>query len=503
MNNKINTNMKKQTELLNYIYNQRWCNFKEDITNGNVKKITLKETSFDNNNKFFIIGKAEIKNKQPQFFIMPLSRGNLDTFPKLKYKRYNTYDATKDNNYWSALMNSTFLHTSLNIDNDYSLIYQSWFDLDFITKHLNDNSKPLNAEQSNTTLVVGNNTIAFKQQRLIEFSKIPNSEIEMNYNLMKTKCSVIPKTYGHLFLLSPKGESAFVGIVQEFIPNKGDLWKICTKKLSELLKSTIQNKNTKIEASTLRHLRTIMKNLGLKTSEMLNCLSTFKGDDLKPTPITAKYVKEYTEKLKGQISNAKTSVSKNTQNLPDTIKKRLKILLSNWDYYFNTFIKSNIATISKRKRKGKLMRVHGDFHLGQVILSDKGELKFIDFAGEPNLSFEKRREKHPFMYDVAGMYRSINGYLESSVITKYATDENGIIDTEKLQSAYNIIHPVIEKLTADFLKNQIIDKEWLNLEILRRNLYEIDYEIDYRPKMLYVPILNLLNLLNIPQDKQN
>ncbi len=493
--------MKKQTELLNYIYNQRWCNFKEDITNGNVKKITLKETPFDNNKKLFIIGLTEIKNKEPRFFIMPLSKGELDTTQQLKYKKHNVYDATKDNNYWSSLMKETFLNTSLSIDNNYSLIYQSWFNLDFITNHINDNSKPLNAEQSNTTLVVGNNTIAFKQQRLIEFSKIQNPEIEMNYNLMKTKCSVVPKTYGHLFLLSSKGESAFVGIIQEFIPNKGDLWKICTKKLSELLKSAIQNKKSKIEAKDLRPLRTIMKNLGLKTNEMANCLASFKGD-LKPIPITTKYIKEYSEKLKQQIATSKITIAKNIENIPDAIKQRLDILLSNWDYYLNAFTKSNFSNISKRKKKGKLMRIHGDFHLGQVILSDKGELKFIDFAGEPNLSFEKRREKHPFMYDVAGMYRSINGYLKSSVISKYATDKNGKINKNKLLSAYNIIHPVIEKMTDDFLKNQNIDKQWLNLEILRRNLYEIDYEISYRPKMLYVPILNLLNLLNIPQDPQ-
>ncbi|MDE6224230.1 MAG: hypothetical protein K2M23_02010, partial [Alphaproteobacteria bacterium] len=290
-------------------------------------------------------------------------------------------------------------------------------------------------------------------------------------------------------------------IVQEFIPNKGDLWSIMQKQLFDILKKSVKNNESKILLKEIKDLRKIMKNLGLKTSEMLKCLSSFKGEDLAPQNITVKYVKEYSDKLKNQIENAKITLSKNIDSFSDVIKNRLAILLDNWEKYTNAFIKTNLSKIMKRKRKGKLMRVHGDFHLGQVILSDKGELKFIDFSGEPNLSFEKRREKHPFMYDVASMYCSINGYLEASVITKYATDDNDEIRSEKLLSAYEIIHPIIEKLTADFLKNQNIDKEWLNLEILRRNFYEIDYELAYRPKMLSVPVLNLLNLLNIGYDK--
>ncbi|MBD5405605.1 hypothetical protein HDR59_03595 [bacterium] len=489
--------MKKQTDLLKYIYNQRWCNFKEDITKGNVKNIIFKEALFDNDKKFFIIGKAEIKNKNPVFFIMPLAKGVIDGESSIKYKNYDVYDALKAPDYWSSLMQSTCFNKPLTISDDYSLIYQSWFDLDFITNHLKDNSVPLNVEQSNTTLSIGNDVIAFKQQRLIEFSNIQNPEIEMNYNLMKSKCSVVPKTYGHLFLLSPKGESALVGIVQEFIPNKGDLWSIATKKLSLILRKALKNKEEKIFLKDIKDLRGIIKNLGLKTSEMLKCLSSFKGEDLKPETITLKYVKDYKEKLQNQIALVKNVLLKNIDSFPDIIKNRLNILLNNWEKYMDTFIKKNLSPIMKRKRKGKLMRVHGDFHLGQVILSKKGEIKLIDFAGEPNVSFEKRREKHPSQYDIAGMYRSINGYLEASVIKKYARNDKGELNIQKLASAYQIIHPIIEKLTEDFLSQQNIDKEWLNLEILRRNLYEIDYELAYRPKMLSVPVLNLLNLLNV------
>lgn len=490
--------MKKTNALLNYIYAQRWCNFKEDIINGNVKSVVLESAPFDNDKKFFILGKAEIKNKSPKFFIMPLAKGIMANEMPLRYKKFKVFDALKSSNYWSSIMNATCLNNSLSVSKEYNLVYQSWTDLDFITNHLNDTSKPLNAEQSNTTLIIGNRTLAFKQQRLIEFSNSVNPEVEMNYNLMKSKCSVIPKTYGHLFLISPKGENAFVGIVQEFIPNHGDLWAILLKRIYEILIKAIKNNKDKIASRDITPLKHLMNDLGVRTSEMLKCLSSFKGsDDLKVEAITTKYIKNYTAELKNQAEEAKNKIYQNIEYLPEVIRQRISPLLENWDKYINKFIQENISEISKRKRKGKLMRVHGDFHLGQVILSENNELKFIDFSGEPNLSFAKRKEKHPYMYDIAGMYRSINGYLEASVVIKYAIDEFGELNKDKLILGYKILHPVIEKLTESFLKPQNIDKQWLNLEILRRNLYEISYEISYRPKMLSVPVFNLLNLLNV------
>ena len=56
--------MKKTNALLNYIYAQRWCNFKEDIINGNVKSVVLESAPFDDDKKFFNIDNAKFDNKK-------------------------------------------------------------------------------------------------------------------------------------------------------------------------------------------------------------------------------------------------------------------------------------------------------------------------------------------------------------------------------------------------------------------------------------------------------
>ena len=485
-------------KLLEYIYNQRWCNFKDDIKSNKVKNITLEMAPFNDKKIYFILAKAEIKGKDDKYFIMPLIKGTLKDELPLSYKGMKVYDALKNNKYWSSLMETISLSNSFTISKDYKLIYQSWDNFNFVTNHINDSSRPLGAEQSNTTLSIGNNDIAFKQQRIIEFSTLTNPEVEMNYNLMKVNCPVVAKTYGHLFLLSSNGETAFVGIVQEFLSNKGDLWEIFTNKLRDLLTSNYKLNNEKIEYKDYKPLKKIIKDLGKKTSILLKSLSSFTDDkDLIPEPITSKYIKEYRDNLTIRLQETKLAIKKNIDSLPLFIKDKTKELLNNWDDYINKFISSNFIKIERRKNKGTLMRVHGDFHLGQAILTNNDEIKFIDFSGEPNLPFIKRKAKNPNMYDVASMYRSIDGYLKASVINKFARLTNGEIDKDKIIWGYKMLNPIIMELKNTFLKCQKLDKQWFNLEILRRNLYEVNYEISYRPQMLLVPISNLLNLLDI------
>jgi maltose alpha-D-glucosyltransferase/alpha-amylase len=57
--------------------------------------------------------------------------------------------------------------------------------------------------------------------------------------------------------------------------------------------------------------------------------------------------------------------------------------------------------------RGLKIRYHGDYHLGQVLLSEN-DFVIVDFEGEPARAFSERRRKHSPLRDIAGMVRSFD-----------------------------------------------------------------------------------------------
>ena len=124
-------------------------------------------------------------------------------------------------------------------------------------------------------------------------------------------------------------------------------------------------------------------------------------------------------KIKEEVKNYKDIVE-NLDKLPQDSKKKASYMLSNWESLTQSFIQKQLTQINSSDDKGYTCRVHGDFHLGQVMVTKDNDLRFIDFAGEPGLSAEQRKQKHIYVRDYAGMYRSIYGYMGAVAVEEFA-----------------------------------------------------------------------------------
>ncbi len=506
--------MKGNNELINYIRAQRWCGFKQEIADGKVADVELDAVPFDNGRKFFTLGTAKFEDGSEKKFFMPLAKGRMDGIDSVKINGQEYFDAMKAPDYWKSLMK--FFkenNNSVTFHNGAVVKYHSIGEKEVVQDNLSSSSKPLNVEQSNTTIRVGED-IAFKQDRMIESDYGVSVEVEMNAKLMEAGCSAMPKTYGAFIMKEPDGKIATLGIVQEFVPNRGDLWEYANNYLVGALTEAQANGQDKINVADHKEFLEMMRNLGRKTAEMSECLSRPDGNpDFEPVLIDNGYLYRYEKNMSVLLYQTEKTIAQNIHNLDGATKVQAEDLLQNWDNLTHNFIHHKVKQLNNGDTKSTIVRVHGDFHLGQVLVTKDNDLKFLDFAGEPGLSVKDRKIKYPETRDVAGMYRSISGYLGPVVAETFAatgeivkrangTDKN-VTNPEQEAWANQAVAPMIEAATRAFLQGHSEREPMLALEILRKNLYEVQYEVSNRPDMAHIPVKGLVSLLNQENEVEN
>ena len=143
------------------------------------------------------------------------------------------------------------------------------------------------------------------------------------------------------------------------------------------------------------------------------------------------------------------------------------------------------------------MRIHGDYHLGQVLIT-RNDFVIIDFEGEPGHSLAQRRAKQSPLRDVAGMLRSFS-YVQHSALRSVAHDETEAAKLAPLAQAWE------SEVRAAFLSSYdalaqpakmygsaLTGKGLLRLFELEKALYELRYELGNRPAWVGIPLQGIL-----------
>jgi maltose alpha-D-glucosyltransferase/alpha-amylase len=163
--------------------------------------------------------------------------------------------------------------------------------------------------------------------------------------------------------------------------------------------------------------------------------------------------------------------------------------------------------------EGQRIRVHGDYHLGQVI--DLGDdFMIIDFEGEPARSLEERRMKRSPLFDVAGMIRSLHYVASQALALRMQSSEpvspNQQLDKNAARDAADCWYSWAVSAflgayrtaasTGSFLpRSTSLCDRLLALFVLEKAVYELAYELNNRPDWVAVPLAGLLELLGPPR----
>lgn len=147
------------------------------------------------------------------------------------------------------------------------------------------------------------------------------------------------------------------------------------------------------------------------------------------------------------------------------------------------------------------IRIHGDYHLGQVLVSE-GDVFILDFEGEPARPLAERRAKHSPIRDVAGMLRS---FSYASLTALGAATQHRPEDYDRLApwaafweewvSAVFLRAYVAVVANAPFIPSRRADLDLLlQAFTLDKAVYELAYELNNRPDWVHIPLSGLLRL---------
>jgi len=150
-------------------------------------------------------------------------------------------------------------------------------------------------------------------------------------------------------------------------------------------------------------------------------------------------------------------------------------------------------------------RVHGDYHLAQVLFTGK-DFVLTDFEGEPARSLTDRRLKRSPIRDVAGMIRSFH-YAAMSVILNNNNPkikENTELVLGAARFWYKAVSALFLRSYLATVANSVIlpsDRNSLSVLLdaflLEKVIYELGYELNNRPEWISIPIKGIEDLLTI------
>jgi maltose alpha-D-glucosyltransferase / alpha-amylase len=174
------------------------------------------------------------------------------------------------------------------------------------------------------------------------------------------------------------------------------------------------------------------------------------------------------------------------ETLPTSVAADLRVVLGRRDE-----IVASLRRWAAIESDAVLIRVHGDYHLGQVLIREPGpEPLVIDFEGEPGRSLEERRRRTTVCKDIAGMCRSFDYLLRHAA--RSGSTPYRAADLELLEATFLDAYRAVARGQAWWPADATKADALLAVYKLDKAMYELAYELAHRPDWVEVPLAALL-----------
>jgi maltose alpha-D-glucosyltransferase/alpha-amylase len=372
------------------------------------------------------------------------------------------------------------------------------------------------AEQSNTSILYGARLI-LKLFRRLQSGENPDTEIG-RFLTETAQFTRIAPFLGDITLRSRSGESTTIAMLQGLVENEGDGWQWTLDELSRFYDSVVtlpspgdvgaspafQAEKESLATGPIREYAGLYLDaaalLGRRTAEMHLALAT-------PTQNPAFIAESFTtsdlttdaSRIDTQLALSLDALERGLSRLTGVAAEHAALVLGQRN---DLFSRARAIASAAPADFGQRIRIHGDYHLGQVLRS-RGDYTILDFEGEPARTLAARRAKQSPLKDVAGMLRSFSyaayaalntfaeGHGEAKNFELWAGLWQNAVSTEFLR-AYGI---AIDATNPHLIPQSPQAQLLLNAYLLEKALYELLYELDNRLTWVRIPLAGIVTLL--------
>ena len=319
----------------------------------------------------------------------------------------------------------------------------------------------IGAEQSNTSLVF-DSAVILKAFRRLEPGD--NPELEM-LRFLSARGSEHPRP-GGWYEYEGRRHDATLGVVQRFVEGGRDGWELALDELG-----------SDPEAFPER-----LTALGDVVGRMHTALGSDPSDPaFAPEEPSAEGLGIITATIDEQIEQAFLDLPRDEPSVEPILGRGEEV-------------RDRLRLLSHLGAGGRLIRHHGDLHLGQTLLADAGWI-VLDFEGEPARPLRERRRKRSPLRDVAGMLRSFS-YAASAAEISAASGPRRLGRARRrtafLEGYFAAVDPSL------LPPGRAATEQLLSIFELEKAVYELRYELDNRPDWVHIPVAGILRLLEEP-----
>jgi maltose alpha-D-glucosyltransferase/alpha-amylase len=346
---------------------------------------------------------------------------------------------------------------------------------------------------SNAVVSIGNRLFLKVYRRLGEGV---NPEFEVGRFLTTgAKFEYCVPVAGALEYVSGSGTPTTLALLQAYVPNQGDGWAFTIDYLQRFIE---HRRGVAGEPPQDVHgvYLALAGTLGARVAQLHLALATpsedaaFGAEPMEPGALTA-----LVDGVRQEVKQTLDFLQVRMEKLPEGARAAAAQVLAARDRFIERI--DRCAQLDGETIKSRL---HGDLHLGQVLLA-RNDFLIIDFEGEPERPIEERRRKQSPLRDVAGMLRSF-GYARCSALRAAAEQEPASDDLMAQVAAWE-----------SAVRRSFLDGYWqaardgalypseapaqalIGLFEIEKAVYELRYEINNRPAWVDIPLQGLLELL--------